>query len=169
MAGILAAMSASKLAGPLVAGAVAMGAGFAASELYEHAAPWGLKAQLMAEVRKEPALVNQGQVAGVKQQAASDASAFASWQSSLNACNATLASNRDIAATAIVQNDKSSSQQASAAYQMGRASCTGAPNAPSPPPAAGGHAGGVPDDHTDFADAFAPGAFATAPAAAVPR
>ncbi len=122
----------------LITAAVVMAAGFAAAEVYEHRAPWGLGQQL-SDLRdsipdKLKAERTAGEAAGAKAQADHDAPVFQQWADQLQQCRSDRDAARTRAAQATQRAEAGTGAQVSAAYQLGRATC-GASNAnPSPDP-----------------------------------
>lgn len=155
--------------------------GFGAAESWEHTnhpaifgwSPFGqsLGTQLASEKAAEPAKLAAATKAGIAQQTASDATAFAKWGDAVKTANQTATDARNAAAQAANQAAAATSKQASAAYQLGRATCGAPTNASSPTVAPGGASpsGGVHDaPGDDFATLFAAGAYAPAAAGPVP-
>lgn len=170
-------------AGFLAAAAV----GFVAAEAMERRGPgptinlpligaWhplgeSLEAKLDDKIAAEPAKLRAATAAGIQQQTAADAPAFAKWSAALSTAQDSLKAARDAAALAVTRTDNFTNAQADQAYKLGRATC-GAPNAQNSPlvvaggPAAGG--GLRPDASGDFAALFSAGAYTAPGQAAVP-
>ena len=158
---------------PFLGFIAAAAVGFAAAETWEHTnhpsifgwSPFGqsLGTQLATEKAAEPAKLAAATKAGIAQQTASDATAFAKWGDAVKTANQTAADARNAAAAAGAKAAAATSKQASAAYQLGRATCGASTNANPSPGAVGGApaAGGVRDaPGDDFATLFAAGAYA---------
>lgn len=149
------------IAGFLIAGSI----GFAAAETYEHKAPWGLSHKLTAAIVQQTNRYNNGVHDGIVAQIAADKAVFALWAKRVDQDDRIAADARSAAADALARADANTSKQASAAYNLGRATC-GASHVPSQPsrpgpdhPAAsvlyGGQSG-------DFSDLVAAGAYTPA-------
>lgn len=154
----------------IIAGAL----GFGAAESYEHKAPWGLAHQRDRIQASIPGLTKAAQDKGAKDQWAVDKPAFDGWGKALTECRSGDHATRDATAATQSRADATASLQASAAYRLGRASCsTGGTHAVNilPTgiiPGGSGPAGGVRDDGDDFARLIGDGAFTTPAPAAVP-
>lgn len=136
---LLAIKAGGKIIPALVgAGVVAVG-GFAAAEIYEHSAPWGLGPKLERLRDSIPGKLaaerTAGRQAGIKAQTDVDAPAFRAWATRLTTCQGDLKTQRDTAARAITKAEANQSASTAAAYRLGRATC-GATDAPPPPLAA---------------------------------
>lgn len=173
-----------KVASPFIGFIVVAALGFGAAELFEHRSPgptitvpvvgWkitpfgeSLAAQLTDYKAAEPARLAAAQAAGVKQQAASDAPAFAQWQASLTAAQADTKTARDTGAAALAKTDTTTANQAAEAFRLGRATCETANAPPAPGPVVPCAPGSVCKPADDFADTFNPGAYAPASQAPV--
>lgn len=140
---ILAAKAAGKILPMAVGAAVLFGIGFAAAEAFEHRgktpAPisW-IIGQGLAYQRdtirdsiptREAAAYARGRAQGVADQAAVDAAAFASWSAQLATCRTKLDTAQADARAATTRTEAFTRSQASAAYDMGRATCKGGSDA----------------------------------------
>lgn len=134
---------ASKMLGPLIAGAVVFGTGFTAAEVYEHKIPWGLAHQRDKLRDSIPGVKAAAYKDGAGAQAKADQDGFNKWSAALTACEAKGVAGRDADASALTQLQKFGSTQAAQAYKLGRASCEPSHAQVSP---SGGHAApaGVP-------------------------
>lgn len=150
------------VAGFLAAAAV----GFAAAETYEHKVPWGLKHKLTAAVNQQTNRYNNGVRDGIVSQVAADKTVFDAWARRVAKADSDLLDARNATADALTRAQANTSKQASAAYNLGRATCGAATHAtPSTSqPGADRPPGSVLYDGQsgDFADLIAAGAY-TAP------
>lgn len=166
------ALRGGKLAALATGAAVALAAGFAAGEAWEHRPHQGLPlaifgqglaAQRDAIAASIPAKTAAAWTAGARAQAANDAPAFKKWDEALQACRVDLREARDASAQRITAAEALTRAQARTAYNLGRATC-GSTNAQTPPPGPGGPPPGRvrPPESDDFGAVFNPGAFTPA-------
>lgn len=157
---LLAAKAVGKLL-PLAIGAtVLFGVGFGAAEVYEHSAPWGLRAQRDRIRDSIPEKTRLAFEAGVTAQAQADAPAFAQWRTNLSKCEAARDAARNEAAGAIADANAIARTEAARAFRLGRATC-GATDATSPSPGPSPDAGGLLADD-DLLESYRPGSFTPA-------
>jgi len=153
-----------KTAALVIAGVATFGAGFAAAELYENYAPWGIGARLTKLTNALPRKLDDARAAGAKAQLERDRPIVAEWRGRLATCEATARTASETETQRLEAAIRTTSASRDAAYRLGLASCraekrdepkTGTTPGTVPP-------GGLPDD-TELRSilggaAYAPGA-----------
>lgn len=110
----------------LLGAAATLAAGFAAAEIYEHQVPWGLGPKLERLRLSLPARDAERYTTGARDQRARDqAIVDNSWRPALRLCESNRLVASQTAATSIDAERDAASRSSSAAYRLGRASCTG--------------------------------------------
>ncbi len=151
-----------KTAALVIAGVATFGAGFAAAELYENYAPWGIGARLTKLTNALPRKLDDARAAGAKAQLERDRPIVAEWRGRLATCEADALKTSEQLARQLEAARHTQSASRDAAYRLGAASCKGARNATT----SASPSGPVPDSLPDDEDlrsilggaAYAPGA-----------
>lgn len=122
----------AKMIGIALAAAATFGTGFAAAEIYENYAPWGLGPKLERLRNSLPKRDAERYSAGAREQHAKDVRVVEEeWRPALTACESKRLTGSASAAQRMDQEITASRQTSSAAYRLGLASCKGKNNASS--------------------------------------
>ena len=137
-----------KTAALVIAGVATFGAGFAAAELYENYAPWGIGARLTKLTNSLPRKLDDARAAGAKAQLDRDRPIVDQWGGRREVCESGARTTSEQLARQLEAARLTTTASRDAAYRLGAASCKGARNATNPPSANPGTPvpGGLPDD-----------------------
>lgn len=138
-----------KTAALVIAGVATFGAGFAAAELYENYAPWGIGARLTRLTNSLPRKLATARAEGYEVQKKADEIVLEKWRGRLTQCESDARTTSETVAEGLDRAIHRSATSRDAAYRLGLASCraesrddkkTGTTDGTSSP------AGGVRDD-----------------------